>query len=341
MLEASSGPQWKVGESLPPSANPVLAHLGLTDGLQRVGLPSFGNRSLWGSAEPVERDFVFGTTGVGWRIERRGFEAELASAAAEAGVTWRHDSRLVSCVRREPRGWCLGVLTADGPRSYPADVVVDASGRPARLARLLGIHRVRYDRLVGAAHYQPVDAAPPGSEQDSTVLVEAVPQGWWYSMFLPDDRLVLAFLTDGDLLDRAGVRRRGGLSMLLEAAPATRGRLLDAGGALPEEGPQVRPAHTARLARIVGADWLAVGEAAVAFDPLASYGIAAALGAGCHAGAAVVEHLGGQPRALADYARLVDSTFARYLVLQHDRYAVERRWSEEIFWRRRHRSVRR
>ena len=228
--------------------------------------------------------------------------------------------------------------------------MVDASGRAARVARLLGVRRVRYDRLVGVLAYGSTGTSSAGdrsvvvgreaARQDSTTLVEAVADGWWYSLFLPDHRLVVAFMTDADLLDSTGARRADGLRALLDRAPATRSRVQDGDADLDWSRAVIRPAHTARLETVAGPDWLAVGDAAVAFDPLASYGIAAALGEGFYAAAAVADHLGGRRDALLDHARLIDRTLAQYLVLCHDRYGLEQRWPDAEFWRRRHHPAR-
>src|SRR5215510_16571286 len=78
VLEAHSATQIKVGECLPPTINPLLDHFGLTERLRRRGnLPSYGNRFIWGSNSIAERDFIFGTTGAGWRLDRSTFEDEL------------------------------------------------------------------------------------------------------------------------------------------------------------------------------------------------------------------------------------------------------------------------
>jgi len=333
VLEAAAGPQWKAGESIPPTARPVLERLGLLSGLDRAGLASYGNRSVWGATGAVEQDFVFGTAGPGWRVDRTVFEAELAAAALVAGVDWRCGARVVGCSRREPRGWSLRIVDDLGSRTEEADVVVDASGRAARVARLLGGRRVRYDRLVGLLAY---GSTGTGSAEDSTTLVEAVANGWWYSLVLPEHRLVAAFMTDADRLDTIGSRRADGLRALLDQAPATASRMLAADATLDWSQVRIRPAHTGRLESVAGPDWLAVGDAAVAFDPLASYGIAAALGEGFYAAAAVADLLGGRRDALLDHARLIDRTLAQYLVLCHDRYGLEQRWPDAEFWRRRH-----
>lgn len=332
VLEAAPGPRWKPGESLPPSVNPVLGRLGLGEAMRKAALPSYGTSSRWGSPDLIDRDFVFGAAGAGWRIDRIAFEGELAAAARHRGVEWHPGVRVVDCARAAPWGWTLHARTAEGLRTWNARLVVDASGRAARVARLLGVRRVRYDRLVGALSYLPARRL-----EDSTTVIEAVPDGWWYSLTLPNRQLVAAFMTDTDLLDEALRRPWRPDGLPLGYAPTTAERLREIGWQQPWPAPRIRPAYVGRLASVVGPDWLAVGESAVAFDPVSSYGIEAALGAGFYAGASICERLGGRPDALSDYAELIDHTFARYLIACHDRYDAERRWPTSTFWRRRQR----
>lgn len=135
------------------------------------------------------------------------------------------------------------------------------------------------------------------------------------------------------VLDRlgllGGVARWSAGSSPLAAAPATRERLLLAGPRQRWDGPQVSPAHTSRLTAVTGPGWLAVGEAAVSFDPLASYGIAAALGTGYYAAGAVVEHLGGRRGALSDYAELTTTRSPSTSLCAMT--GIERRWPDAPF----------
>jgi flavin-dependent dehydrogenase len=335
VLEAQPEPKPKVGECLPPGVNPLLERLGLVEAVGRVGLPSPGNRFVWGSAEPLERDFVFGAAGVGWQLDRRSFEEELAAAAIQAGTDWRYGRRLVGCTPDDHGAHQLEVKTENGRETYRADFVIDASGRAARLARLLGRRRIRYDRLVGVAAYLERGSSGDRQAEDPRTLVEAVEDGWWYSAPLPGGTLVAAYMTDADLLSHAGSGHEAVWRARLEAAPHTRQRVSDSRYRT-STTPRVLGAQTSRLSAVLGEAWLAVGDAAVTYDPLASHGITAALGSGLCAGAAAAHFLDRGPRALCDYARVVDRAFAQYLILHHDRYLSERRWPDSTFWRRRH-----
>ncbi len=97
------------------------------------------------------------------------------------------------------------------------------------------------------------------------------------------------------------------------------------------------PANSARLSAILGRQWLAVGDAAAAHDPLSAHGITAALGAGFYAAQAILGLLDGQADAGLAYLSIMDRTYAHYFQDLHACYADEQRWAGQPFWRRRHR----
>lgn len=321
VLESRAEPERKVGECLPPNLTPLLRHLGLEDLLRQDGhLRSLGNRFVWGSPRPGERPFFTGTQGDGWHVDRLTFEARLAERARAAGAEWRWGSRLAKCDRS---GGYWRLETRDG-EVLEADFVADATGRTARLARCLGAKRVRYDRLVGAAAL----LRSPTPDADTYTLVEAVPEGWWYSALLADGRLAVAFMTDGDLLDRDAWRSA------LKRTESTRARVEGHGYAL-EESPRIFPAETSRLDAIAGEGWLALGDAAAAYDPLSSHGIGSAMGSGFYAGNAIADLLVGRAEARDAYLEVMQRAYGACLDLQKRHYAQERRWPESPFWARR------
>lgn len=333
VLEAQLEPQAKVGECLPPGANHLLKWLGLSERMSDDGhLPSYGNRSVWGSDTPVERDFLFGTRGLGWHLDRRKFEAELSSVARNAGVDWRNGYRVASLTPQQ-QGWLLNLKTPTGDETLDADFLVDATGRPARIARQLGASHIQHDLLIGAA----VLMKPSTGEgtKDTFTLVEAVYSGWWYSARLPDNTLIVVYMTDSDLVDHAMLSRTDGWSAILSETDYTRGRIHD-GQYYQLTQPRLLPANTAHLTDMFGYGWLAIGDAAVAYDPLSSYGISSAMGSGFYAASAIADFLKGDDDAPIIYAGIIERAFAEYVIRHYDQYALERRWADKPFWRRRH-----
>ncbi|CAA9578398.1 MAG: Dehydrogenase flavoprotein LodB [uncultured Thermomicrobiales bacterium] len=331
LVEMSTGSGNPLGESLASSATPLFHALGVFAAVMATHpLPCHGNRSSWGGEALEEHDFLRDPHGPGWHLDRPAFNAALLGAAAAAGADCRLGTRVRS-VQRDGSGWRISLAGPAGAETLLAELVVDAAGRPARIARLLGAVRVAFDRLVGAVATLEPRAAPL---RDSFTLVEARPEGWWYSALLPDGRLAAAFFTDPDLLAARAAWTAAGWTALLDDSGGTRERVV-AGGYVLANLPSIAPAGNTCLQPAAGDGWLAVGDAAAAYDPLSSHGIGSALAGGRNAAAAIALHLAGDPAALPAYADRIAAGYARYLKLWLTYYAQERRWPEAPFWRRR------
>jgi len=325
--------QSRAGESLAPSATTLLARLGLLPAfLATEPLPCYANRSSWGGdGRLVDYDFIRDPHGHGWHIDRQRFDQMLLDAAVAAGAGLQCGALLASPERRDGSPWLLKVQ-ADGVVSrVEADFVIEASGRRAAFARRIGVHRTHLDRLVAAAAFL-VPESRPG--QDSTTLVEAVPEGWWYSALLRDGRLAAAFMTDPDLLGGLDARHKAGWLARLESTTHTRQRAAAVGCRLAGD-PMVEAAGTSRLDRIAGEGWVAAGDAAAAYDPLSSHGIGVAIATGAQAARAAAASLRGDAKAPAEYAARNVAGFQRYLGMWRAYYADETRWPDSLFWSRR------
>lgn len=329
------GPQgagpYRLGETLPPAARPLLRDLGLLAGLDAGGhLPCTGTDAAWGSERLHGRDHIMDPHGHGWHLDRVRFDAFLRDAAEDAGA--RPVCGVAVRLAGRPGAWRLAARERGVERELACAWLVDATGRRAVIARQ-GAVRLRQDRLV--AQYALLTGPVP-ADQDLRTLVESVPGGWWYTARVPTGRLV-AHLTDLDLVEPR-LRTTAGF---LEGACGTRHvrARLDgyATGQLPE--PRWAPAHGQRLAPPAGHGWVAAGDAALACDPLSSQGILTALHTGARAAAAVDGSLRGEAGALAAYGAFIDGITARYLALHTRAYTDEARWVSSPFWARRRPAV--
>ena len=80
---------WRVGESLAPTARPLLERLGVLGRLAVDGhAPCYGNLAVWGRDAPTAVDHLFGPYGEGWHLERARFDATLLEAARASGAWW-------------------------------------------------------------------------------------------------------------------------------------------------------------------------------------------------------------------------------------------------------------
>lgn len=331
VLERSAYEGVRLGEMLPPAARPLLGELGVWEQFQRDGhLPSPGIVACWGGDEPYENDFIFTPYGHGWQLDRRRFDAMLARAAEAAGVIVCMETNVIAQPRLSAGQWQIKTLSAGCNRAFRASFLIDATGRKAALALRQGSRKVIYDRLVAAVGFYglPVEAR----SNDARTWVEAAANGWWYSALLPDDRLILAYLTDADLLPRHKEHLRLYWDTQLQQTRLTQQRV-NANAARVDF--RLLAANTSTLDLVSGLGWLAVGDAATAFDPLSSHGITYALESGLRAARAVQDLAVPDQASAEEYGLWVNSVFNKYLQGRAFYYGLERRWPNSAFWLRR------
>ena len=283
------------GESVPAGGGELIASVfgaGVLDGHAEA----YGTTAAWGSDEAITHDFMTHWSGHGWHLDRATFDATLRDVAVSAGVTvvQRH----VTAVDESEAEW-----------------IVDASGRAATVVSRRGIPRIQVDDQVALVGVVP----DRGGERVTTV--EAVPDGWWYTTPLPDGGRVVALVTDGDAIgpDRA---------QTWHAALAKTELIGPLVGPCADLEVSAYPADTAYREEIVGDGWLAVGDAAVCFDPLSSQGLITGIVMGARA-ATMLDT--GLAQWAVDYRAVLDEHIAVRAALMQ----AETRWQDAPFWRRR------
>ena len=308
----------RLGETVPPGVLPHLARLGLWETFAAAGhAEAPGTVVSWGSARPHENDFLVDPHGPGWHLDRARFDAMLRDAAVGAGAT-----PVVApgfAVHRDGDGW---VVRAGGT-TVRARMLVDASGRAARVARSQGAQRRTEDGLVGLARFS---AAPP--DLDPRTVVESCEAGWWYAAGLPGGRAVVVLFTDADLLP-ARAQRVAAWERLLAGTRLVREHTA---GCRMTSALHAAPASSTVLSRCVGPAWVAVGDAVAAWDPLSGQGIVRALASASRAAAVVADD---RRTALADYDGAARRDHRAYLTTRAAYYGRERRFRHSPFWARR------
>lgn len=305
-----------VGEYLPPEGVLAAHALKLGDLLHSPAhQKSAGVLSLWGSTQAVSKSALESPGGQAFCLNRGVLQSDLEARRGQSGV-----QRLLanSAPEQGKNGWAVN--TQDGAVAAP--VLIDASGRAAVGARTAGARVRCTDELVALACM--VSNAP---SSDTRLAVESTCEGWVYGAPLTKGRQVAVVLTDGDCLPR-GRRARQEFA----AAQFTKSTLLF------HRLGKVSPEHCfgyAACSQITepsaGPTWVAIGDAAMAFDPLGSAGLTKAL-----RDAKEVSDILSQGR-LADLETLVPSRVARfraYETLLFQSYCAEHRYTSS-FWRRR------
>jgi flavin-dependent dehydrogenase len=321
LIEQGSYQTRRVGETLPPMIRHQLTELGIWERFLECGpLPSYGIRTAWESPAPRHQDFVQNPYGCGWHVDRARFDAMLSSAAAQAGAALFLSARACSFNKGADGEWVLEVVQDGAVLRLSGRMLVDATGRKAMLAGRLGGKAEVADRLIGAVSFSE------NSEIAQWTLIEAVEDGWWYSVPLPGAGMVFAYMTDSDLwMDRQW-------DELLPLAPLTFER---AGGTRIPPPSQIVSAASVVRCPVAGPDWMAIGDAALAFDPLSGQGVLKSMETGARCGSAIAKYFDGESSALAEYETWVKETYQSYLAMRAQFYGSVARWPESRFWKRR------
>ena len=330
VVEKSGLDDWRAGEHLPPDATACFDRLNCTAVLHAPGhARCHGTVSIWGSSEQDRKDYLFNPYGEGFNLARPAFDQALADTARSAGAKLLLNTKLTGLEKRCGL-WTACVQDSAGSTCRTTAVIVDATGRPATVAKKLGAHRRQFDNLVGL-----VGRTPPVGRSDMSVTIEAVEHGWWYAVGMADGSLTATFMTDRDCaaLSPGGRVDTWRAALLNSTLTRSRHAALQTCTEL-----VLRSASSGRLDRIAGDGWLAVGDAAFSVDPLSSEGITKASAWGLEAAEAIAAHRGGNAEALSSYHQRASEAFANYLLMRYRYYAVERRWPDSLFWARRHRA---
>ena len=296
VVDADRHRPFAVGEGAPPGLERAVDEVfGAGTFVAADHVPSYANRAAWGGDRLTTAELALNPFGSGWHLDRLAFDRRLRATAEAAGAT-------------------IGVEPTEAP------VVIDASGRRAMFARRHGARLVTHDRLTAVVAVFP----PRADDADTSTTVEATMDGWWYTAAIPAQRRVVAFLTDGDLLRPEHRSAEGFAGHVAETAHI---------GPLVEGRPDhlvVVAAGSAHLDRPIGAGWIAAGDAAASFDPLSSQGLLTAVLMGRAAAEAAID----PPRA-ADFERRYRAIVDDHQAQQRATYALEQRWPDAPFWRRR------
>ena len=322
---------FKVGECLSPASFPILKRLGILDQInEETHLRCYGNQSAWGESSLIDIDFMFTPAGFGWHLDRIAFDLLLIKMAVEAGVEIKHEARVTKAIQNG-NGWDLIVKQFSENIAYQTKFLIDATGRSTWLTRQLNIKSQKFDDLIAfTAVYKKTQET---KDQDTRTLIEAVAGGWWYTALLPNDRRVLMYFTDAKEPTAKLASTSTGMKILLEETNFIKDKILIAKYEL-EMAPIGKPAHSMKLSQLVGDHWLAVGDAAVSFDPLSSQGIISAIEGAERAAEAIHSHFTGDREALKIYENYIQEIYDDYLEKHYVYYSSEKRWPVSTFWQK-------
>jgi flavin-dependent dehydrogenase len=275
LVERDDYQQVRPGEHLAGRVRPMLDALQVPrGGASGMAALSPGILSTWSGDESAMK--CYGATGQasGLCVIRHRFDELLCRSAGEAGATVVARGKPVLVERLATRMWEITIADARGrTERIAARSLVDASGRSALLARGQGARRINHGDLMAVVRWFDIGDPPPRG--GAMLTVESSPHGWWSLSVVADRTLVATLYTSMSMVRSAGVTPEDWYAQAFDTTPGI-ARIVSA----------CRPTvHTTRVcracpsrsSRLFGDGWIAIGDAAIAFDPLAGQGVALAL----------------------------------------------------------------
>ncbi|TDO99786.1 glycine oxidase maturase GoxB [Marinomonas balearica] len=331
---------YKVGESLAPAANPILAELNLSHLLQsHKHRQSNATFTAWGQTELVERNSAIHLEGAGHIINRVTLETDLNMKATN--VADRVVEARLSDVSERNGVWLLLTNNVDDPHRVSARFIIDATGRSQILSKKLAHLNITKtktnDHLVAAYAFlkQRVDSNVIPTQ---ATLIESVDSGWWYASLLANGALSVNFYSDPDLMPKGLTDDIATWRNLINQTEHISFWIKDAEFEI-DSPPKITSAATRWLTPAAGtaykAGWMAIGDAAASFDPLSAHGMTTAFWAAAQCPKIVESYLANDYSALQKYADAVKKGRKNYLLQRNAMYSYEKRFRNNIFWKRR------
>ena len=224
IIEASHYEKWRVGETLAPDAGKALRSLGIWDSFLKTDqLPALGTCAAWENSIVRDNEFIFHTEGKGWHLNRVQFDKWMVNEAVKKGTTLLTDTRYVNHEKPVDKKRII-TLQKNGKRfQVETSFVIDATGRSSSFMKNENGQKKVYDRLSGSIVFFKANKAP--SNIKAYTLVETTETGWWYSALLPNDQIVVAHMTDADILKKENLSDSTSFCNLLKQSLHTKHRV--------------------------------------------------------------------------------------------------------------------
>ncbi|WP_321887022.1 flavin-dependent monooxygenase QhpG [Paraburkholderia bannensis] len=291
------------------------------EGLRHAGLHRAANAVAGPSARTTLWNGVLQTLNAEYLVDRRVFDAALRDDLRSANVEVVEAN--VRSVQTAPSSHDLMIETCDGPLSLRAEFLVEARGRLAPLMR---------DATRGPQTLSLLNIWQ-GEHGAAASAVESLQDGWAWMARLPDGRCYWQMTLDvasaelpqrDELLAFCARMRRAPLASNFFARDADTDVRLHARSSTPT-----------LCGRTGGSNWLRVGDAAMAVDPLSGNGIFQSLSSALQAPAVIHTLLSCPERAslaLRFHQQRIEQLFMRFARTGRDFYALEQRWAARPFW---------
>ncbi|WP_108868329.1 NAD(P)/FAD-dependent oxidoreductase [Aquimarina aquimarini] len=313
-----------LAETLPPSAIPLLQSLGLYNVfIENVIQKTYGYHSLWGNERIIDHNFFFNPGhNNGLKIDKKAITTSLQKGTEKHIVAYEHLSEIQ--VSKEEIS--IAITHNGQQRKIECKIVIDATGRNRAVLKKLNIPIKQYDTIRSFSCHVPRIKHP---KLVHSVFVESFEHGWGIVSGLDEKTSVFSIFTNkGNSIQKKLKNYKKWPSVLSETSILKDFWVNDI--TIKILGAD---ANSAKPIKVAGENWLAIGDAALSFDPLSSHGITNAIFMAKEASNAIVDCLKHNKKdGFTSYEKKILSIFDRYWIQRKQLYKTETRWKSSFFW---------
>jgi flavin-dependent dehydrogenase len=316
VIEAATFPRPHLGESLSPGVQALLQSVdaaGALDGAR----PARKVEVAWDGPALIRTD----EREEGLLVDRGFFDGALLNRARRLGVRIHQPARIVDR-KQTGNGWRLAIATVEGNEILQVDFLADARGRAGAAA---------WRRDTTGPATLALHAYWKGTALPTHPVIRAGDDAWSWAVPLPDGACHLQVFVDArefGALPKATLEARY-LELLGRSGFGTGARQSQV------QATDATPYVATGAATLSG---IALGEAALALDPLSSSGVQKAIQtalAGAIVANTLIKARTSADAAMAFYKTSLDEASARHGNWARGYYAEAARSRPGVFWRRR------
>jgi flavin-dependent dehydrogenase len=300
LLERTSTPQFKIGESLIPATYWTFKRLGMLEKLRASHFPQKYSVQFYSRTGKASNPFYFFQTNphdsaVTWQVLRSEFDQMLLDNAKEKDVEIRRGIGVREVLFEGDTATGVVTQNVDGTReTLHATVIVDSTGQRSLIGRQLNLNTTEPNLKMASlfTHYEGGHRDEGIDEGATLILHTEEKDSWFWSIPLPYNRTSIGVVGELDYLLQ---NRRDADSKLnfqkifteelAKCAPLQQ-RLEGANQLFPIQSTKD---FSYRASRIAGNNWVLVGDAFGFLDPVYSTGLFLALKSGEMAADVIIE----------------------------------------------------
>lgn len=316
-----------LAETVPPAALPLLESLDLLKIFERTAhKKTYGYHALWGSNELQTNHFYrHNPYKYGLKINKSAiidhFRKELEKYIipnTRFNLSRSTDNKII-----------VESFLHNSTHRIEGKIIVDATGRNRAVLKKIGVTTIELDNLNSFTCHIP---RIKHENLVHDVITEAFEHGWGIISGLNSELQVMTIFTNPTSIIHPQLSNFTNWKKILQHTHYLKYFL----PSKPQSKVKGGLANSSRSETTAKDFWIAIGDAAMAYDPLSSHGITNAIYTTKMASQAIVDSLQQKANAFEIYNTVNDTIVHEYFKNKNQMYRSEKRWKTSQFWKSYH-----